>query len=802
MAENIRVTLTLDDRSYVANLKAAESATKSFAKTAETDANNATTAFGKLSAMSQTVAARFNGIKTAIVGLAFGAVGRSALAMADELQDLSNASGIAVGRLLELKSALTVAGGQADQMPTAINNFLRSIDEAAQGSVAAQNKFIELGVSLEDLRTKGEQDLFIQTLKGIVALPSASERAAAMMDKFGKSFKTVDPAELLARLEATKGTADRYADSIKRAADLNDQLATAQGVLKLALLETFSPVIKKIVDFNDAINEGSKKIDTLVTIMKTLAVIVSAVFAFTAVGAAVRIIGGLGRAVGSLTGLFSEVGVTITKVFQAGGPAMTVLRYAGGLIAAAAAGLMTIVGLKPEEKTAGAGRGGQGGPTAEELAAYEKQKSKEKSDAEQARAIDQTNRRNAINGIREVNKEFAKQQTLRLASLDLETSLVGKTEEEKQTATAQRQLALDYMNTQEQLIKRRDSLSKDEAYLAGEINATLKRNADEYTRQSQELGKSLVANQTAQLLERDRLNTLERITKAYEEQQKRAQALATAQLAITGKMQDVKFEGAQMNRSPLQRQIAAIQEESRKAALEAGRAYAAAFEDTGDGMTPERAQELADGLEKIAQGYKDIADAQLANLEQSRSWNQGWKDAFNEYVDNANNAAQQAKTYFDTFAKGFEDAIVSLVTNGKWSFKDFANSIIADFARIQARKMLTGLMGGEGGGGIMSSLFSWGKSLLGFANGGGVMSNNPIIVGERGPELFVPKSAGYIVPNNQLGGSREKPQPVTVNYNINAVDAASFRSLVARDPGFIYAVTEQGRRSQPTRRVA
>lgn len=45
-------------------------------------------------------------------------------------------------------------------------------------------------------------------------------------------------------------------------------------------------------------------------------------------------------------------------------------------------------------------------------------------------------------------------------------------------------------------------------------------------------------------------------------------------------------------------------------------------------------------------------------------------------------------------------------------------------------------------------------------------------------------------------------QPVTVNYNIQAVDASSFRALVARDPEFIYNITEQGRRNTPSRRLA
>jgi hypothetical protein len=49
------------------------------------------------------------------------------------------------------------------------------------------------------------------------------------------------------------------------------------------------------------------------------------------------------------------------------------------------------------------------------------------------------------------------------------------------------------------------------------------------------------------------------------------------------------------------------------------------------------------------------------------------------------------------------------------------------------------------------------------------------------------------VPNHSLGGSN-------VTYNINAVDASSFRQLVASDPEFLYAVTEKGRSSIPNRR--
>ena len=177
----------------------------------------------------------------------------------------------------------------------------------------------------------------------------------------------------------------------------------------------------------------------------------------------------------------------------------------------------------------------------------------------------------------------------------------------------------------------------------------------------------------------------------------------------------------------------------------------------------------------------------------------GWEEAFKKYAQAANDTNSQAKGYFDTFSRGFEDTFVNMVKTGDISFKaltsgfrDVANSMIADFIRIQAQKALLALIPG---GSVLGSLF-------GMANGGPVQGNVPIMVGERGPELFIPKGAGSIVPNGAMNAaaSGEAMQTI-VNYNIQAVDASSFRSLVARDPSFIYAVTEQGRRSQPTRRL-
>ena len=71
--------------------------------------------------------------------------------------------------------------------------------------------------------------------------------------------------------------------------------------------------------------------------------------------------------------------------------------------------------------------------------------------------------------------------------------------------------------------------------------------------------------------------------------------------------------------------------------------------------------------------------------------------------------------------------------------------------------------------------------LKGFASGGSVSSNVPIIVGENGPEVFNPGSNGSIIPNNQLGGSSGDVHHHH-NYNIDAKGAneATVRAQVMK----------------------
>lgn len=124
----------------------------------------------------------------------------------------------------------------------------------------------------------------------------------------------------------------------------------------------------------------------------------------------------------------------------------------------------------------------------------------------------------------------------------------------------------------------------------------------------------------------------------------------------------------------------------------------------------------------------------------------------------SNDAAQQLGM---TFSSAFEDAIV----NGM-ALRDVLKGILQDIARIVVRKSISEPVGGaisgifskgvsEAGGSAFSTWFS---SLF-KAEGGPVRGGSPYIVGEQGPELFVPSTSGSIVPNNAM--------PIGMNVTVN-----------------------------------
>ncbi len=153
-----------------------------------------------------------------------------------------------------------------------------------------------------------------------------------------------------------------------------------------------------------------------------------------------------------------------------------------------------------------------------------------------------------------------------------------------------------------------------------------------------------------------------------------------------------------------------------------------------------------------------------------------YKAKLAELQDPINMAQRGAQGIGDAFSSSFQgiitgtqsvqESLASFFQNIAKSFIDMATEIIAQMVVMYAFKQLLGLFGGGAGIGPVGNFSgafsgtassfnpsSFGMGLIpGRANGGPVSSGQMYMVGERGPELFVPGRSGTIVANDKMGG--------------------------------------------------
>ena len=157
---------------------------------------------------------------------------------------------------------------------------------------------------------------------------------------------------------------------------------------------------------------------------------------------------------------------------------------------------------------------------------------------------------------------------------------------------------------------------------------------------------------------------------------------------------------------------------------------------------------------------------------------------------------QQLRSSFDSIVLGgfskagstLETGLVSAIKRGTLGFGDLRSTALSVINDITGQAVRSGLgsfgLGGGGGGGgagggggllglagLVGSLFG----LPGRATGGPVSPGRGFVVGENGPELFVPTSAGQVLPAG--GGSTRN---VNVSIKVMAPAGASAPESLAR----------------------
>ena len=222
-------------------------------------------------------------------------------------------------------------------------------------------------------------------------------------------------------------------------------------------------------------------------------------------------------------------------------------------------------------------------------------------------------------------------------------------------------------------------------------------------------------------------------------------------------------------------------------------------EQSGTKLTADTQQRLRD---EAVKSTAVMVKAIEARWDAERSWEMGVTKALNNYIDTVTNAAAQSERLFTNAFKGMEDALVSFVQTGKLDFKSLANSIIADLIRIQIQNSIMKPLAQATSGMSLSGMFSSaGNFLSGLfkADGGPVAGGQPYIVGEQGPEWFVPNGAGTIVPNGKSpstpGGSDSSTAtaqaPININFSVRAMDARSFQSAMVQNKAVVVGIVNQ-----------
>ena len=183
--------------------------------------------------------------------------------------------------------------------------------------------------------------------------------------------------------------------------------------------------------------------------------------------------------------------------------------------------------------------------------------------------------------------------------------------------------------------------------------------------------------------------------------------------------------------------------------------------------------------------------------ENNISYLQAYSQGFVAEIEKQKSVLDQLR---DAGANAFHrltDALTDFVMTGKFKFKDFANMIIRELVRIAAQAAVTFAI--KKAASAFGGPFGF---LAGFlADGGPAQAGKPYVVGEKGPELFVPNQSGQVIANEDMQRSSGMGlgKEVVVNFNVTAIDADSFQSKLAEQRDTIVgivneAVTNTGRR--------
>jgi lambda family phage tail tape measure protein len=838
----------------------------------------------------------FSSLKSAIGTLGVSALVASAFQLADSLNDIADASGMALQNVLGFSKAVAAAGGNVDSALNGIGRFNQTLSSAADGSKQSQNAFLELGITFDELRNLSEQDLLRRTVQGLAETTDNAKRTAIAVDIFGKSFASVDFKNVNNNLDEFISKSNASVGSVKAAGEASDNFAMAFKTLQIEILAALKPISELAADLNgagEALRGLIKFVVQLGLLIATFTILGKVVWAlrlglvaiaegWTAITSTTSLAVNAFRNWGAITGQLNGIGgifVGVLKVLRAyigdlGAWALKsipglatlglALSYLGDYAKSAYAKLKDLLGIGEKPTFLDQSEVDRENKLLAQRAAELKKQGEEtrKIKTESEKLSVELNK--VLKAYQDTNKEAN-------AKYKLETDAINQSDKAKAIAqerfNAEKSFNQELQKLQDQINEKRNAGTPVDLAVIPQLEAAQAKLRAEYDKQKSSIDGLVTAriaseraqqldifattqlidlqNKSNELMEKSATMFLPLQARGYAELEIAIRNTAKAKIeaeeirrgeklspeeqtkyyeAARQGIESVKAAQDQLNiateqynliqyglrtQYDLQKKIRDVQHEMSTATMSGiAKKYADIEKAARDSAEAQiQAEELRTGrtldtesrkayYDEARKGVEELKAAEESAWNSSRDGLTGLKKALNEYVDDATNAAKNVENVFKKATQGMEDMIVKFAKTGKFEFKEFVNSMLEDLLRSQIRQAMGSIfsMGGSqtsgGGGGLFG-----GSIIPGIlAAGGPVSDRRPYLVGERGPELFVPNSAGSMIPNSGLSGGGN------VTYNISAVDAMSFKQMIARDPSFIHAVAMQGGKSMPSRR--
>lgn len=718
----------------------------------------------------------FGTVKSSIAALGAGlAAGgfalfvKSGIDAADNLNKLSQRVGVSVESLSALQYASQLSAVSADQLTDGLTKLAKAAGDTAAGTGEARGAFEALGISIKNSggQVKGTEALLLEIADKFAGIEDGTGKAALAMKLFGESGTRLIPFlnQGRAGIEGLKNEAERLgvvlsSETAKAAEEFNDnmtRLGTQTERLKIALVENLIPALSRVAEeMVRAVREGDGFLGLLKALTnlspfndlqrasKELVELVDEQFSIEQEIA--KRAGKAGQA--ELTALNERLAATKTRVGE-------VQKLLGVL-----RGETNALGepINPQDtKKAPAPDIANPADALAAIRAKAQSESKKIADALKAEEA-------AISGSIDILGTMLQQNLISFETYYAERSRLQKEGLDATIAAAQEEIRVA-QRLRSQLPKEADRTAQDDKIRDAQSRIeeaqkafarTTVQSFYEADRAAQAYVQKL-ADIAIQIKEIDGDvvgAALGRFGQATRDLQLQAQAKGdTAALGNIDALRQRVAAQAQVNSLLQQAQIIQEQLSNAEARVQNERNLGALSELDGLRKTSTARQEALAQLERIAKAYSDIAAA--SNNPVLKQQAENFKRQVEDLAASADLVKQKFQQIGESGLSQFFEDILDGTKSVKEAFADMGRSILQEVNKLVAQDIAKKIFGsfgggssGGGGGGFLEIAGSFLGSLFGGAraDGGPVEAGRGYVVGERGPEWFMPRQSGQIIP--------------------------------------------------------